>query len=133
MTQLTDLVPALGTAVSFAHDTRGSRTSSTVAATAESAALTTSYDYSPSGALASVTTPTETVDYTSDGRGLRQSRTAGSTTQQFTWSTVYGLPVLLDDGDHTYLYRRRRPRLRRSTTPPGRLSTCTAICWARRV
>jgi RHS repeat-associated protein len=106
--QLTDLVPAVGAAVSYGYNARGSRTSSTVAASGSGAdavpAATTTYGYSPAGALASVTTPSATVHYTVDGRGLRQSRTAGGSTDQFVWSTVGGLPLLLDDGDHRYLY-----------------------------
>jgi RHS repeat-associated protein len=44
------------------------------------------------------------VSYTSDGTGLRQSRTIGTTTRDFLWSTGGGLPLLLDDGLHSYLY-----------------------------
>ncbi|MCU1418174.1 MAG: hypothetical protein JWP32_2348 [Schumannella sp.] len=51
-----------------------------------------------------MTTPSASVVYTSDGRGLRQSRTAGGDTQSFTWSTAGDLHLLLDDGTHRYLY-----------------------------
>jgi RHS repeat-associated protein len=102
--QVTSLTPSTGPVLSFAFDARGSRTSSTVAATETTAAATTAYGYSPSGALATVTTPSASVVYTSDGRGLRQSRTAGGDAQSFTWSTAGGLPLLLDDGTHRYLY-----------------------------
>ena len=44
------------------------------------------------------------MSYTSDARNLRQSRTVGGATEQFTWSSVGGLPLLLDDGEHSYLY-----------------------------
>jgi len=102
--QVTTLVPSVGAETTFAFDARGSRTSSTVAATQYEPSKTTSFAYTASGALASVTTPTVTVDYTSDARRLRQSRTVGTETQQFTWSNVGGLPLLLDDGSHSYLY-----------------------------
>lgn len=46
----------------------------------------------------------ETVGYTSDGDGLRQSRTVGTSTKQFTWSSVGSLPLLLDDGTSSYIY-----------------------------
>ena len=36
--------------------------------------------------------------------GLRQSRTAGGASDDFVWSTIGGLSLLLDDGDHAYLY-----------------------------
>ena len=42
--------------------------------------------------------------YSSDAAGLRQSRTEGGVTRQFTWSTVGGMPLLLDDGAHSYVY-----------------------------
>ncbi len=102
--QLTSVTPVTGPATSFAYDGRGSRTSSTIAADGTTPALTTSYTYTASGALASVVTPTVTVGYTSDAQGLRQSRTVGATTKQFTWSSVGGLPLLLDDGDQSYIY-----------------------------
>jgi RHS repeat-associated protein len=102
--QLTDLVPALSAAVSYGYDGNGARTSSTVAATGTDPAAVTSYAYTAAGALASVATPTATVEYTVDGRGLRQSRTVGSDTDDFVWSTMGGLPLLLDDGDRAYLY-----------------------------
>lgn len=51
-----------------------------------------------------MTSPSTTVSYTSDARRLRQSRTVGAVTKQFSWSSVGALPVLLDDGEHSYLY-----------------------------
>ncbi len=102
--QVTSLVPAVGPVVTFGYDDRGSRISSTVAATEAEPSATTSYAYAPSGALASVTTPTASIAYTSDARGLRQSRTVDGATDEFTWSSVGGLPLLLDDGDHSYVY-----------------------------
>jgi RHS repeat-associated protein len=44
------------------------------------------------------------VGYTSDGDGLRQSRTVGTATTDFTWDVSGGLPLLLDDGTHGYRY-----------------------------
>ena len=51
-----------------------------------------------------MTTPTTVVEYESDARGLRQSRIEGATTHEFVWSTAGGLPLLLDDGTHRYVY-----------------------------
>jgi RHS repeat-associated protein len=65
---------------------------------------TASLEGTPAGALASVATPAATVDYTVDGRGLRQSRTVGLATEDLVWSTAGALPLLLEDGDHAYLY-----------------------------
>jgi RHS repeat-associated protein len=72
--------------------------------------LTQSFLQTPAGNLASVaipatgSSPAETVDYTSNGDGVRQSRTVGSTTTNFLWSTGGSLPLLLDDGTYSYLY-----------------------------
>lgn len=77
--------------------------SATTAATDTATELVTAYEYTASGALESVATPSA-VAYTSDGRGLRRSRTAGGVTEAFTWSTSGGLPLLLDDGEHRYIY-----------------------------
>jgi RHS repeat-associated protein len=78
--------------------------SSTIAATDVDPVATATYRYTASGELSSVTTPTTTVDYKVDAQGLRQSRTTSGSTDEFVWSTVGSLPVLLDDGDHVYLY-----------------------------
>ena len=51
-----------------------------------------------------MTTPSTSVSYTSDARNLRQSRTVGAVTQQFTWSSVGALPLLLGDGEHSFLF-----------------------------
>ena len=102
--QVTALLESSGESTTFQYDDKGSRTSSTLAAFGSSPALTTEFEYSPSGALESVTTPTKSVDYTSDGRGLRQSRTVSGATSDFTWSTAGGMALLLDDGTHRYIY-----------------------------
>lgn len=51
-----------------------------------------------------MTTPSAAVSYTSDARNLRQSRTEDGLTRQFTWSNLGGIPLLLDDGQHSYVY-----------------------------
>jgi RHS repeat-associated protein len=65
---------------------------------------TTSYSYDARGNLASVTIDGTTVSYSSDGNGLRQSRTVGAVTKQFVWDPNRSIPLLLDDGDHSYIY-----------------------------
>jgi RHS repeat-associated protein len=105
--QLTGLTPASGPSTSYAYDGSGSRTSSVVAAVGTAPAATTGYTYTASAALATVTLPgssPSTVSYASDGDGLRQTRTVGSTTTGLLWETAGSLPLLLDDGTHTYLY-----------------------------
>ncbi len=108
--ELTSVIPGAGPSTSLAYDDNGARTSSTVAATEATSASTTSYTYDPAQNLASVVIPAtgsssaETVDYSSDGDGLRQSRSVGSSTKSFLWSTAGSLPLLLDDGTYSYLY-----------------------------
>jgi RHS repeat-associated protein len=100
--QLTAFRPADGPETLYGYDANGSRTSaSTAAPTSASAA----YAYSPAAALASVTLPTgESIAYTADGDGLRQSRTSDNTTVHFLWSTASDIPLLLDDGESTFIY-----------------------------
>jgi RHS repeat-associated protein len=108
--QLTSLTPGAGPSTTYGYDDNGNRTSSTVGATATTAASTTSYTYDPAGNLTAVAIPStgsnsaKTVDYTSDGDGLRQSHTVGSATTNFLWDTNGSLPILLDDGTYSSLY-----------------------------
>jgi RHS repeat-associated protein len=44
------------------------------------------------------------TNYTYNGDGLRQSATTTGRTQQFAWDLTGGLPLLLNDGDASYLY-----------------------------
>lgn len=92
--QLVSIDAIVGPDIDFTYDTAGRRTTST----------STTYGYDAAGYLATVTTPTATVDYTTDARGLRQTRTEGTATDDFLWSTIGELPLLLDDGDHKYVY-----------------------------
>jgi RHS repeat-associated protein len=105
--ELTSLTPTAGPASSYSYNANGSRTASTVAATDIAPAATTNYGFDAEGNLATVTLPgvepTE-VDYTSDGDGLRQSRAVGSAITNFLWDVDGSLPLLLDDGTHSYLY-----------------------------
>jgi RHS repeat-associated protein len=104
--ELTSLTPTTGPATSYTYDGNGSRTASTVAASGGIPSATTSYTYDPEGNLASVTPPGVggAISYTSDGDGLRQTRTTGGTATDFIWDVSGSLPLLLDDGTHTYLY-----------------------------
>ncbi|WP_375400052.1 RHS repeat-associated core domain-containing protein [uncultured Amnibacterium sp.] len=98
--------PIAGPATSYSSDGNGDRTSSTIAADGSSPAATTGYGYDPAGNLTTVTLPgsTPAVDYDVDGDGLRQARTQDGTTTGFVWDTAGSLPLLLDDGTHSYLY-----------------------------
>jgi RHS repeat-associated protein len=105
--EVTSQTPITGAVSSFAYNDNGSRTSSTVAANGITPIATTNYTYDPAGNLVSVTIPgttPETVTYTSNGDGLRASRTANSVTDNFLWDVSASVPLLLDDGNRTYLY-----------------------------
>jgi RHS repeat-associated protein len=96
--QLTSMTPLVGDAVSVAYDARGSRVSEV------SASASSSYSFTPDAALAGAITPSGTVAYTSDARGLRQSRSDGTSTDEFVWSSGGAIPLLLTDGGHEYIY-----------------------------
>jgi len=105
--RLVSYTPPSGPATTFDYDDNGSRTGKTVAASAPDPAQSTTYAYDPVGNLVSVTLPgdpTPTVEYTSNGDGLRQSRTENATTSSFLWSSASALPLLMSDGDATYIY-----------------------------
>ena len=105
--ELTSLTPTSGPATSYGYDDNGSRTSGTIAAHDSIPAATTAYGFDAEQNLATVILPGATsasVAYTSNGDGLRQTRTTSAGTTGFTWDVSGGLPLLLDDGTHTYLY-----------------------------
>jgi RHS repeat-associated protein len=100
--QLSSLVTAAGLSTTYSYDGNGARTSRTVAASTQPSA---SYGYNGAGALiAAQVAGQPAIAYGIDGDGLRQSRTAGTQTRQFTWDTSGAVPLVLDDGDHSYLY-----------------------------
>jgi RHS repeat-associated protein len=87
----------------YSYDGNGNRTTAT--STAGSTTWTAgSYSYNADGDLTSVTTAGTTVTYTPDGDGLRQSRTTGTATAHMVWDTSRAIPLLLDDGTHSYIY-----------------------------
>jgi RHS repeat-associated protein len=103
--QLATATPPDGPTTTYGYDANGSRTSATTPATAGAPATTTTYGYTQNGALSTVgTTGTATVTYTSDGDGLRQTRTQTTSTSQFLWDSTTAIPRMLDDGTVSYVY-----------------------------
>ena len=101
--ELTSMADAAAS-TAFTFDANGSRASQ-VRTPATGLATTTSFSYNAAGSLASVALPGGSgVSYTSDGDGLRQTRTVGASTDEFVWNVNAGLPLLLDDGEHRYVY-----------------------------
>jgi RHS repeat-associated protein len=94
-----------GTGVSFSYDKLGRRTKAT-----PGSGPATSFEYDQTGNLISVERPeegevpaiNESLAY--DGSGLLASKTRGMTTNHLIWDTSEGLPLLLDDGQNSYIY-----------------------------
>lgn len=101
--QLTAGEDAAGVVTSYAYDGDGARVSA-VATLPGGGTHSRAYSYDAGGNLASVTTPTTFVSYVSNAAGLRQSRTEGSKTDEFLWSTVASVPLLLSDGESCFIY-----------------------------
>lgn len=105
--ELTSRAPATGPTTNYTYDANGSRSTTTIAATSTTSAATTAFAYTAAGDLTAVTLPGATapsVTYTTDGDGLRQTRTDSASARGFLWDTAGTLPLLLDDGNHAYLY-----------------------------
>jgi RHS repeat-associated protein len=70
---------------------------------------TTSYAYDQAGNLTAIERleaseiPAIEEAYAYDGTGLRASQTVSGTTSHLTWNTSGGLPLLLDDGQASYV------------------------------
>ena len=64
------------------------------------------YGYDQASRLTSATTPAGTTGYAYDGDGVRAAKTTGPTTKHAAYDHVggAGLPLILDDGDHAYIY-----------------------------
>jgi RHS repeat-associated protein len=94
-----------GTGLTYTYDKLGERTKVTPAS-----GPATSYGYDQVGDLTSISRPkegevpaiAETLAY--DGIGLLASRTSGLATRHLAWDVSASLPLLLDDGEASYLY-----------------------------
>ncbi len=94
-----------GTSVMYSYDELGERTK-----TSPSGGPATSYGYDEAGNLTSVKRLEEGVipaiedTYAYDGNGLRASQTIGGTTHYLTWGMTGELPLILSDGQNSYIY-----------------------------
>jgi RHS repeat-associated protein len=94
-----------GTGVAYAYNPMGERVKATPAV-----GPATSYAYDQAGRLTSVKraaegeTPAIDTSYSFDGSGLLASRTSGLSTKHFAWDPSASLPLLLDDGENSYVY-----------------------------
>ncbi len=94
-----------GPTASYSYDELGER----VGATPSSGAATT-YSYDQAGRLIGVTRNKEGEipgiedSYAYNGEGLPMSQTAAGATSYFSWDTVADMPLVLEDGTHSYIY-----------------------------
>jgi RHS repeat-associated protein len=94
-----------GTGLTYSYDKLGERTKVT-----PSSGPATSYGYDQAGELTSLSRTeeggvpaiSETLAY--DGSGLLASKTTGLTTRHLAWDASTELPLLLSDGQRSYLY-----------------------------
>ena len=94
-----------GTGLTYSYDKLGERTKAT-----PSSGPATSYGYDQAGDLTSISRPeegevpaiNETMAY--DASGLVASKTSGLTTRHLAWDASASLPLLLSDGERSYLY-----------------------------
>lgn len=90
---------------SFEFDEEGER-----AKRAPSTGPPTTYKYDQAGNLHSINrieegeTPVIAEAFTYDGTGLMASSSAGATTQHLTWDSSQALPLLLSDGENSYIF-----------------------------
>jgi RHS repeat-associated protein len=94
-----------GTGVGYEYDPMGERVKATPAEGA-----TTTYSYDQAGALTAVKrakggeVPGVDEAFVYDGTGLMSSRTIGESTSHPTWDLSGGLPLLVGDGQASYIY-----------------------------
>jgi RHS repeat-associated protein len=94
-----------GTGVLYSYDKLGERTKAT-----PEAGPATTYAYNQAGDLTSVERPEEgeipaiAESFAYDGNGLMASRTSGFTTRYLTWDRNATLPLILNDGQNSYIY-----------------------------
>ena len=88
---------------SYTYDGRGNRASATTDTGPAAGAVAHTYDQA--NQLASITgVEGTTTTYTYAATGLRATATTGGTTEHYTWDTLAGIPLLLTDHTHAYLY-----------------------------
>jgi RHS repeat-associated protein len=87
-------------ATTYTYSNEGNRT-----ATTPSSGTSDTYGWTESNQLKSVTPSSgSATTYSSDGNGLLQGDTTGSSTTHFTWNPQPSLPLMLSDGTNYYIY-----------------------------
>jgi RHS repeat-associated protein len=93
-----------GATTTFGYDANGSRVSSSAQAVGGSTAVATNYSYDGFGNLKSVSGADGGISYSTDARGLRESRTTAGVTKNLLWSSSRKIPLMTGDGDWLYVY-----------------------------
>jgi RHS repeat-associated protein len=94
-----------GTGIAYTYDKLGERTKAT-----PEAGPATSYGYDQAGRLTAIERSEEgetaaiNESFTYDGTGLVADRTSEATTEHLTWDLEAALPLLLSDGQRSYIY-----------------------------
>lgn len=94
-----------GTGLTYSYDKLGERTKVT-----PGGGPATSYGYDQAGDLTSISRPAAgevpaiSESFAYDATGLLASKTAGLSTHYLSWDASAALPLLLDDGERSYLY-----------------------------
>lgn len=89
-----------GGTVDYDYDAVGNRV-----AAAPVGGPSTQYTYDQAGRLTSVQRQGDpAITYGYDAAGLRTSRTGDGSTTRYTWDTTGGVPLLLSEGDTSYVY-----------------------------
>ncbi|MFB9238252.1 RHS repeat-associated core domain-containing protein [Plantactinospora siamensis] len=96
--QLATSTPSGGASTTYTFDPRGNRTKATTGT------ASTSYGYDQANRLTSYTSASTTATYAYNGDGLRVAKTVAGATTTFGYDLVEGLPLLLTDGNNSYLY-----------------------------
>ncbi|MFV0460767.1 MAG: RHS repeat-associated core domain-containing protein [Actinomycetales bacterium] len=78
------------------------------------------FDVDEVNRLRGVSGPGVEAGYGYDGAGLRAWRTSGGMREDFVWDVVAGVPVVLADGEHEYVYGQ-------GTTPLWQVETGTGV------
>ena len=94
-----------GTGVAYTYNSLGER-----AKTTPEAGPATTYGYDQAGRLTSIERPAEgevpaiEESFGYDGTGLMVKRSVGEASEYLTWDRTSGLPLLLADGENSYIY-----------------------------
>ncbi|WP_231384252.1 RHS repeat-associated core domain-containing protein [Cellulomonas sp. URHD0024] len=97
--QLTTMTTPDGGATTYGYDARGNRTTAST-----STAVEVTHGFDQANRLTAITNGGTTTTYTYDAAGLRTSATTGDDVETYVWDTLAGVPLLLTDTDHTYVY-----------------------------